>query len=115
MPDPLQYQLVFPSRLRTSTPLRICSGRTGYLIAPHAALYILRSIRMAGRESKKGQARRPAPFASHARLPGLLRPEIHDMHISAETHVVGQVPADVIRVIVNNDLVRIPQPAVAET
>ena len=40
--------------------------------------------------------------------------EILHMHIGAEADVVGQVPAIVIRVGVNHDVVGVPQPAVAE-
>src|SRR5208282_900433 len=47
---------------------------------------------------------------------GLLTiPEIFDVDVRAEAHVVGEIPADVIRVVINYDVVRIPQPAVAES
>src|SRR5208282_3614747 len=36
------------------------------------------------------------------------------MNISAEPHVIGQVPADVVGIRVDDDLVRVPKPAVAE-
>lgn len=37
------------------------------------------------------------------------------MNISPEAHVVGQVPADVVGVLVNDDIVSIPVPIIAET
>src|ERR1035438_10315653 len=40
--------------------------------------------------------------------------EILDMHIGAEADVVGEVPSGMVRVIVNHDVVGVPQPAVAE-
>src|SRR5271170_6800823 len=42
-------------------------------------------------------------------------PEIFDVDVRSEALVVGQIPADVIRVVINYDLIRIPQPAVAES
>ena len=36
------------------------------------------------------------------------------MHISPEPHVIGQVPANVIRIVIDHDLVRVPQPSIAE-
>src|ERR1700689_3647714 len=36
------------------------------------------------------------------------------MHIRSESNVVGQVPALVIRIVIDDHIVRIPQPAVAE-
>jgi hypothetical protein len=35
------------------------------------------------------------------------------VHISSEADVIRQIPAYVVRIVVNNDLVRVPQPAIA--
>src|SRR5208283_5263331 len=35
------------------------------------------------------------------------------MRISTEPHVIGQIPADVVGVLVDDDVVGVPQPAVA--
>ena len=43
-----------------------------------------------------------------------LHAEILDVHISAETHVIGEIPADVVRIVVDDDLIGVPEPAVAE-
>ena len=37
------------------------------------------------------------------------------MHIDAEAHVIGQIPADVVRILVDDDFIRVPEPAVAES
>ncbi len=44
-----------------------------------------------------------------------LRSQIHHVHIHSQPDVVGQVPTDVIGIVVNDDVIRIPEPAVAET
>ena len=36
------------------------------------------------------------------------------MNVSSQPHVVSEVPADVIRILIDDDLVRAPKPAVAE-
>ena len=43
----------------------------------------------------------------------LLRSQIHHVHVRTEAHVICQVPAHVIRIFVDHDLVRIPQPVAA--
>ena len=35
------------------------------------------------------------------------------MHVSAEAHVVGKIPARMVRIVVNDDIVGIPEPAAA--
>ena len=40
--------------------------------------------------------------------------QVFNVNIGAHAHVVGQVPADVVRVVVDNNGVRIPEPAVAK-
>src|SRR5580693_9380368 len=48
------------------------------------------------------------------RKPYRLVAQILDVNIRAEPHVVGQVPADVVRVCVDDDLVGIPEPVAAK-
>lgn len=45
----------------------------------------------------------------------LVRPHIHDVHIGAEPDVVSQVPAIVVGIFVNHDIVAIPKPVPAIT
>src|SRR5271167_1459087 len=45
----------------------------------------------------------------------LLWSEIHDMDVGSEAHVVGQVPAIVVRILVDNDVVAGPIPITAES
>src|SRR5271157_450536 len=73
-------------------------------------------ILIPSQRQKRGQASPPVPFLSRKKVrfwPGL-RSHIHHVHIRAEAHVVGQVPADVIRIVIDHDVVGIPQPSVAE-
>src|SRR5271157_2930365 len=35
------------------------------------------------------------------------------MHVRPETHVISQVPADVIRIVIDRDLIGVPQPVAA--
>lgn len=44
---------------------------------------------------------------------GRLHTEILDMKISAETWVVSEVPAGVVGVVINNDVIRVPAPTVS--
>ena len=46
--------------------------------------------------------------------PALAVPQILHVNVSAQTHVIGQVPADVIGIFVNYDLIAVPQPVAAE-
>jgi hypothetical protein len=48
-------------------------------------------------------------------LPSLLSSQILHVHICAEPHVVRKIPADVIGVFVDHNLVGVPQPAVAKS
>jgi hypothetical protein len=41
-------------------------------------------------------------------------PEIHYMHIAPKSYVVSEVPAHVIGVLVNYNLVTVPEPVIAE-
>lgn len=41
--------------------------------------------------------------------------EVHHMAIRTEPHVAGQVPADVIGIVIDHNLVAVPQPVVHET
>src|SRR5687768_4064966 len=41
-------------------------------------------------------------------------PQIHDVSVPAQPHVVTEVPAIVVRVLIDYDLVTIPQPVVDE-
>src|ERR1017187_10374161 len=68
------------------------------------------AVHSATANSKRGK-RVGCPNAD--RMIGLQLSQVHHVHISAEPHVVGQVPAHMTRVIVNYDIVRIPVPAVA--
>ena len=43
-----------------------------------------------------------------------MRSEIHDVHIGSEASVVGQIPAIVIGVLVDDDIVSIPVPSINE-
>jgi len=49
-----------------------------------------------------------------SRARGLAIAHIHHVSIRTQPYVVSEVPADVVRVIVDDDLVRIPEPVVAE-
>lgn len=49
------------------------------------------------------------------RSPELWLAKIHDVNIGSEPDVIGQIPAVVIRIFVNDNLVGIPEPVVAET
>ena len=65
--------------------------------------------------SRKGQADWPALFVPTYRNRWLLGSEIHHVNISSEANVVGQVPAVVIGIFVDDDVVAIPVPTVAES
>src|ERR1035441_3356121 len=39
--------------------------------------------------------------------------EIQDVHISAEAHIVSEIPAHMVRIVVNHDLIRAPVPIAA--
>jgi hypothetical protein len=39
-------------------------------------------------------------------------PQIHDVRVTAQPHVITEVPANMIRVLIDHDLVTIPQPTV---
>ena len=45
----------------------------------------------------------------------LIIPEVHHVNVRAQPDVVRQVPALVIRVLVNHDLVAVPQPSITES
>ena len=40
--------------------------------------------------------------------------QIHHMHISSEAHIVGKIPSDMVRIRVDDDLIRVPEPVRAE-
>ena len=40
---------------------------------------------------------------------------IHYMHVGAESHIISQVPARMIRIVVDDDVIGVPEPAVAIT
>src|SRR5208337_255197 len=40
--------------------------------------------------------------------------EKHDVNVSPQPHVIGEVPAEVIRILINHDLVRNPEPVIAK-
>src|SRR5208337_4503258 len=42
-------------------------------------------------------------------------PEEHDVNVSAQSDVERQIPADVVGIVVNHDLVSVPHPVVAVT
>ncbi len=44
-----------------------------------------------------------------------LRSQIHHVDVGSEPDIIGEVPADVIGIVVNDDVVRIPEPVVTET
>src|ERR1039458_6755379 len=39
--------------------------------------------------------------------------EIQDVHISAAAHIVSEIPAHMVRIVVNHDLIRVPVPIAA--
>ena len=41
-------------------------------------------------------------------------PKILNVHVGTEAHIVGKVPAGVVRIFVDDDLVRVPEPVRAE-
>jgi len=41
--------------------------------------------------------------------------EVHDVDVRTESHVEGEVPADVVRIVIDHNLVAIPEPAVAKS
>lgn len=41
--------------------------------------------------------------------------EIHDVDISAKAHIVGQVPAWMVGIFVDDDVIGVPEPAIAES
>jgi len=43
-----------------------------------------------------------------------LRSQIHNVNVSPQPHVIGKVPADVIRILVDDDFVGVPEPTIAE-
>jgi hypothetical protein len=45
----------------------------------------------------------------------MLPSQILHVGIGSKPYVIGEVPADVIGIVVNNDVIRIPEPAVTET
>jgi hypothetical protein len=51
----------------------------------------------------------PGPFTAAVDLS-----EIHDVDVNPQPHVIGEVPADVIRILINHDLVRTPEPVIAK-
>jgi hypothetical protein len=56
-------------------------------------------------------------FASRDRRRGLglqSSPQIEDVNISAQSHVIGKVPTNVVRVFVNHDLITVPEPVTAK-
>src|ERR1700730_4261483 len=44
----------------------------------------------------------------------LARPEVRDVDVGSPPNAVGEVPSDVIRVLVDHDVVRIPEPVIDE-
>src|SRR5260370_42363256 len=52
---------------------------------------------------------RPAP-GRHLRVLWLTVAKIQDMRVSAEPHVVCEIPSFVIRIVINHDLIAVPQP-----
>jgi hypothetical protein len=69
---------------------------------------------IAGRPRPAGRARRPSLHLPHRHLNELSSQVVH-VDVGSQPDVVGEVPTDVIGVIVNDDVVRIPQPSVTET
>jgi hypothetical protein len=71
---------------------------------------------LSGKPKAEGHAE-ALPSASVARMRnggGLTSAEILDVHVSAEANVVGKVPAVMVRIVVEYDLVSAPDPIVAE-
>src|SRR5580698_4709043 len=99
-------------------PLRISRGRKrtpasqpNYRSPTHA---ISDESRHRKRETtKKGEEPTALPLFTIPSI-GALCPQILNVHISPEPHVIGQVPANVIRIVIDHDLIRVPQPPIAE-
>lgn len=45
---------------------------------------------------------------------GLSLSEILNVNVSAQSHVVGKVPADVVRIVIDDDLIAIPEPVIGK-
>jgi hypothetical protein len=52
---------------------------------------------------------RPIPEATRRKL---LCPEILNVHVGSEAYVVGEIPARVVRIFVDDDLVGVPEPTI---
>lgn len=61
-------------------------------------------------KKKEGISLKAHPFCCRRQR---LSAEIHYMNISSQADVIGQIPADVIRVRIDDDIVGIPQPVAA--
>ena len=56
----------------------------------------------------------PSPSCDRVGQALPLRSQIHNVNVSPESHVIGKVPADVIGIVVDDDFVGVPEPAIAE-
>ena len=81
---------------------------TRHLSRSPIALYILART-PTSRVKQKGRAQASPPFEL---LYCFLLPQILHMHIRAQPLVVRQIPSRMIRIFINNDWVRIPQPTI---
>ena len=70
------------------------------------------SPRSKWRDSGRNNTRHPAALSAGSTC-GLVWPHVLDMDIGAEPDVVGQVPAVVVGIFVNHDIVAIPEPIAA--
>src|ERR1700751_3066249 len=65
-------------------------------------------------QRKKAALRFSESKCGHLRIASLSA-QIHHVHIRAEAHVIRQVPAHVIGIVIDHNLVRVPQPVTAIT
>ena len=65
------------------------------------------------KQINSGTIRETAWHPAYSPTCGLVWSQVHDVHIGAEPDVVGQVPAVVVRIFVDHDIVAIPKPVAA--
>ena len=64
-------------------------------------------------EQQQGEASNEhAPLSSLIHLSAAYSAQILDVSVGAESYVIGEIPADVIGIVIDDDVIGIPQPAV---
>jgi len=88
-------------------------GADSVLVAKEYILLVIAPLRHMVRNAWKNEA--GSARCERARRPGekLLHSQVGYVHVGTEAHVVRQIPAVVVRVCVEDDLVAVPEPAVA--